>query len=356
MTYTPNFENKAFRRRAMLALKFVSRVSYKLHQPSWLSCRWIHHKDNLGKSGNPVSDYLKDLLLICVDERYEYKGDKKSCKKYIKNRKGIEFLKQQLGTNTQSKSRLLTDEIKSQLESGNFTYSDKGSRLYTPLQSFPKFQKHQLLSTNSYRYEYDIECCAATLIFQFARKCGMDLYLTALQEYIRNRTQIRQTLARDCEVNESHIKSLINILLFGGVIQYNPQHPNEIYYLFEGDKARIEYIKQHAFINQLKADIRTCWFYIKPHMSRRTCVDKRGIEKSIPINNKRKAGLYRDLERSILDVIRCHLERTNNKYLLEHDGFTCVNEIDRDQLINEIYLKTSFEIKLDMNILGSSLS
>jgi len=350
MTYTPNFENKAFRKRALLALKFVSRVSRKLNQPSWLSCRWIHHKDNLGKSGNPVSDYLKDLLLICVDQRYSYEGDKKFCKKYIRNRRGIRWLKQQLGP-TPTPMRTITDQQHEQLISGQFIYTDKSSRLNHSLQSMPRQQKHQMFVRYDYLYEYDVECCAPTLIHQYAQRCGMDLYLPALTEYISNRSEVRQRISQACEVSTDHIKSLIIMLLFGARIQYNPKYPNDIYFLFEGDQARIEYLRQDPYIDQLKKDIATCWTYIKPYVSDRTIKDKRGHTKSLAISSTRKSGIYRDLERSVGDIWRDYLQRHEIKYFSEHDGFTCDKEIDREDLANEVYIRTGFQVKFDLDIL-----
>lgn len=351
MTYTPNFNNQAFRKRALLALKFVGAVSHKLHKPSWLSCRWIHHKDNFGKSGNPVSDYLKDLLLICVDERYEYKGENKYCKKYIKNRKGILWLRQQLGCMPKP-TRQITDTQREELISGKFNYSIKSSRLNHAIQSIPKQQKHEIFIDYRYVYEYDIECCAPRLIHQFAQRCGLDLYLPALQEYIANRSQVRQRLALACEVSETHIKSLVIMLLFGARIQYNPTHPNDIYFLFKGDQARIDYMKQDPYISQLRKDIALCWCYIKPYVSNRTIKTSQGHMRSLPINSKRKSGIYRDLERSIGDVWREYLDKRDIRYFSEHDGFTCEREIDREELINEVYVRTGYEIKFDLNILA----
>jgi len=87
-------------------------------------------------------------------------------------------------------------------------------------------------------------------------------------------------------------------------------------------------------------------------MSKRTKTDKRGIERSIPINNKRKAGLYRDLERSVMNQVWDYLERNSVRHLKEHDGWTSDKPCDLDQIISEIKEKTGFSVRFQIEVIS----
>jgi hypothetical protein len=52
-----------------------------------------------------------------------------------------------------------------------------------------------------------------------------------------------------------------------------------------------------------------------------------------------------------LNIIKNYLDRTNNKYFLEHDGFTTQVQVNELELLDEIYQKTGFILELDMEIL-----
>jgi hypothetical protein len=48
----------------------------------------------------------------------------------------------------------------------------------------------------------------------------------------------------------------------------------------------------------------------------------------IPISSRQKWGVYFDLERQVLNEVREFLRETNNRHFLEHDGWSCENEIN----------------------------
>jgi hypothetical protein len=78
--------------------------------------------------------------------------------------------------------------------------------------------------------------------------------------------------------------------------------------------------------------------------------------RSLALSSKRKAGIYRDLERSVGDVWRRYLKRNQMRYFHEHDGFTCEREVDLNQLSNEIRDITGYEVKFDMNKITSDFT
>jgi hypothetical protein len=122
---------------------------------------------------------------------------------------------------------------------------------------------------------------------------------------------------------------------------------SDIYKMLNGDKARIDFLKQYEYLQQLRDDIKTCWDYIKPMLPVTYITDKNNKQRKLPISNKQKAGVYFDLERKVLNSIRDYLDNTNNKYFLEHDGFVCEREINKEDMSNWVYINTGYEIQLD---------
>jgi hypothetical protein len=173
----------------------------------------------------------------------------------------------------------------------------------------------------------------------------MDLYLVALTRYLEDRTSIREQLANQIELPVDAVKEVINALFAGAVISNNKD--SDIYHILNGDRARIEFLKQNEFITALRADIKTVWEYIRPTLQKRTKKTSKGTERLLPITSKQKWGVYFEQERRVLDVVKQYLNENNFKYFLEHDGWSCDREIDRDQLVNFIREQTGFMIKIE---------
>jgi hypothetical protein len=67
------------------------------------------------------------------------------------------------------------------------------------------------------------------------------------------------------------------------------------------------------------------------------------------MNSKRKWGVYFQLEQKVMAVVRTHLDITNNKYFLEHDGWTCQRAIDELAVEQAIKDLTGFTVKLNLD-------
>jgi hypothetical protein len=252
-------------------------------------------------------------------------------------------------------SRWAYKEFGDELSNRQFNYEDKANRLWHPLQSIKRAYKKPILAEAGLKYHYDIQCCAPTLIHQHAQKQQdpMDLYLFALRRYLKERTDIRQELAREMETDLRIVKVIVNALFCGARIGHNPDFA--ISQLLNNDPARIEFLKQNEFIKELVSDIKTCWLYIKPSMARRSITNRNNQEQMLPINSREKWMRYFELERQVVDAVRTYLDRTNNQYLLEHDGWACLREIDRHELENYIYEQTGYRVTLDVEIIKSGL-
>jgi hypothetical protein len=390
MNYTPNLNDPRTQKRVKKAIAFTNAFLSDIKSRGW-STRYIDKY--FGQQQHDLSNWLRTKLLICTNDRYA--KDTGVCKEYIKNSIGLNELvsllkpinsypsvsqvgpetKQNQATTTsvsqvpqtnsisvlQVTKDFIKEEFSKELKSKKFVYDDKSNRLWHDLQRVRKEYKQQIFSESGLKYQYDIECCAPTLIHQYSQMVPeivqdkkwiqgpMDLYLFALRKYLADRKTVRNELASEAEITYEQAKEIINALLMGAQLGHNQD--SDIYKLLKGDKARIEFLKQNEYLKQLRDDIKTCWDYIKPTLPMTYITDKNNKQRRLPISNKQKAGVYFDLERKVLNVSRDYLDRTNNKYFLEHDGFVCEKEINKEELLKWIYINTGFNIKLDQECL-----
>jgi hypothetical protein len=310
---------------------------------SW-STRYIDKY--FGQQTTDISKYLRKTLLICTDEFVRFNCSNPKCKEYRLNVEGVRSLRDTLKTNNIHYYPIVYDlaqaDHKKELESGNFKYNDKSNRLWHPLQRYRKQYRTKILADADYTHDYDIECCAPTLIHQYAQKCGMDEYLFALRKYLSDRTIIRNELANELELDSDASKEIINALFAGAILSKNKH--SDIYRILNGDIARIEFLKQHEFLTELREDIKTCWAYITPHLSRRR---NSSTNRLIKVTSKQKWNVYFELERCVLNSVRTYLDQKSNRCFLIHDGWTCEREVDRDELGDYVRTHTGYEIKFD---------
>jgi len=344
--YQPNFNDPRIISRCKLALGFACGVMSETKSHPW-STRYIDKF--FGKSNNPLSQYLRKTLLICTDEYYRFNSDDKNkCKEYRLNKEGVRSLRENLKIDNiqlyPSVAEVAKTDHLEELITGNFTYNDKSNRLWHPLQRYRKEYRTQILGNAGYLYDYDIECCAPSLIHQYAQHLGMDEYLFALRRYLNDRTQVREEISKEIELPIQAIKEIINALFAGAVISKNTE--SDIYHILNGDIARIEYLKQNEFLKELVSNIKICWSYIRPQMQKRTRLIN-GKERLLPLNARQKWNVYFELERLVLNSVRTYLDNNSYRYFLMHDGWSCNREIDRDELENYVRDNTGYEIKFD---------
>jgi len=358
MAYTPNFHDPRVQRRIRRAIGFVTGVVSTTEPQAW-STRYIDRW--LGSQRNQLSQYLRSQLLIETDSRWN--KDTGECKKYIQNTQGVQQLSAAVGLTTTQHNlypivvEAAEQEYQQELATGCFTYNDQSRRLWHPLQNFRRDAKQAVLERNGYQFHYDIESAAMTLIHQHSQQIPevvrdgvwlqgpMDLYLFALRDYLANRHQRRQDLAHAADIDTNTAKRIVNALLAGARLSTNPT--TEIFQLLNSDTARVRFLQQHDGLSALRADIKTCWDYIKPTMPRRSRTQANGRERMIPVTSRQKWGLYFDLERRVLNEIRDYLCESTNAHFLEHDGWSCQRSVDLPQLQQRIHERTGFRVEFE---------
>ena len=341
----PNFSDPRVQARLKHALGFVRGCFSETKARAWST---VYISKFLGQQQHSLGRWLRQQLLIVDNSAYSHIHGK--CKEYRLNLEGYEYVKSQL-TGTKPADEVLIKDyavktFEPELITKEFKYNDKSNRLWHPLQNVRKQSRSQLLAEHGMPFQYDIQCCAPTLILQYSQMCGNDLYLFALNQYLEDRQQIRERIARDAELPVEVVKVIINALFNGAQLGHNPT--SSIYQLLNGDSARIEFLKQDPYIIELRADIKTCWIYIQDYMPRKSRTTSKGNQKMIPINSRQKWSVYFDRERRVINSVRTYLDRTNNKYFLEHDGWTCMNEVDKFELEKQIKSDTNHTVRFEI--------
>jgi hypothetical protein len=258
------------------------------------------------------------------------------CKTYKLNLDGYHALCGAIGYEPKFKPSQALIET---LDTGDFKYETKGHRDYHPLQNLPKRIKRPLLASKGYRHEYDIECCAQTLLLQHAQRLGYTKPTPALDRYISDRTSVRSELMARTQLDSKTIKQILTALLNGSNL--SSWHTNSIFAYVNYNKEMIQFLKEDPYITEYITDVRGMWKAIRKHQS---------LRYKERFNAKMKSEMYRFLEESVRVVIQRHLKKTKNRAFVEHDGWSCQTAVDIARLSYEVKQQTGFVIKLDWTI------
>ena len=332
MTYTPNFNDPRIQRRIEQSLDWTN-TYLSQNKQHWLSQREIQRQ--FGSQSRPLGLYLRNMLLICVNPYYS-NLTASVCKTYKLNIEGYHTLCKAIGYEPKYTP---TTDIEQALNTGDFEYESKGHRDYHPIQNLPKRIKRPLLASKGYRHEYDIECCAQTLLLQHARQLGLKKATPALDLYIADRESIRSELKARTGLDSKTVKQIFTALLNGSSLSC--WYTNSIFAYVNYNREMIKHLKEDDFIQKYQQDVRAMWNQIRKNQ---------GLRYKERFNAKLKSGLYRQLEESVRVVIQRYLKKTKNRAFVEHDGWSCQTAVDTERLIYEVKQQTGFVIKLDWTI------
>jgi len=259
------------------------------------------------------------------------------CKRYRQRVESVKDLKQQLGLiNLEPAVKQATLD---QLATGQIEYKEQGHRLYHELQNYPKRVKRTILARAGYDYEYDIRCCAQTLILQHARQMGFAHPTPHLDQYIKDRTEIRQQLSEQLELDTQTIKKILHALLTGA--QISTRYNGNIYAYVNFNRFMINQLKQNTWIQQYQQELRLMWKFIR---------SKRSMNKGQRLNAKMKSEIYRELEAQVRKMIQRYLKKTKNQHFFEHDGWSARKAVDIRELVHNVKRTTGFVIGIDWTI------
>jgi hypothetical protein len=174
---------------------------------------------------------------------------------------------------------------------------------------------------------------------------GTGEFMPTIDEYIHNRKAIREKIAKDLEINVMTIKKIINAMFCGAYISTNLKY-SSIYKLLDYDDAKIMYMKENAWLQSLKQEIKQCWDYIKPNHKEYIRKTKNGKLRH-QLYAKDKWNIYFNLERQCLDHIQTYLTEHKVKSFLIHDGWHTNKSINITDLENYVYNNTGYLVTIE---------
>lgn len=338
-----NISDPRVYRRCKRALSFA--LSYtNPTNPKPLSTRVIDQY--FGHNGNPLSKYLRSLLLISADNHYNMVTGK--CKQYLRNEDGCKQLHQLLDPTTcittvqNEYVHNIVDEYSTELATGNFNYRDKSHRQWHPLQNIPSEHRKRELSRYGYSHIYDIRCAAPSIILHLARDLGVKLkHTSTIEYYIENRSTVRNNLARELQLSISDVKKLINMLFNGAPVGFRSDLATT--QLLRGDTRTIDLIKNNKFLQQLRSEIKICWHKLSNHQIDGEYVMQRSYHadgRKKRITSRDRWHVYFSYERHVMDSVTVYLDKQHARYLIEHDGWSSDIQIDLLELTEHVRSST----------------
>lgn len=341
MKYKPNFNDPRVQKRARLALQFATTALDKSVPHSW-STRYIDRY--FGQAQLDLSRWLRSQLLICIDPYWNIESG--VCKKYLRNPNGINYIKTCLNLKSTDIEFDLFDE---EVRTGKFEYEEQSNRQWHPLQRVPSTIRRPYMASHGYIYEYDLKACAPNLLLQYARRLGMAAATPHIEQYIQDRTEIRNLIAEQLNINPKIIKKIITALFAGAPLSHYPD--TEIFRLLNGNHQHIDILKE--VLGDLRQEIKSLWDTIKQYTERTYVTTSKGTQRLKPLTGRDKWNIYFQLEREVMDSVRTYLKRTKNKFFNEHDGWRCVDVVDTNMLRTYVRNQTGYVIELDMTICSS---
>lgn len=343
--FRPNLNDARVRKRLTNVLDWCS------YQLSTTSPEPVHHnklREIFGTASNPLSAYLRSNLLKPVGGYIV--GEQSQC--YLLNESGFEKLRV-LSQHMVTTSCAPRDKVYPELKTLTFTYKDQSQRYWHPLQNIKR--EHKASFWRGYLpFNYDIEACAPTILFQCALKAGIPPILLAnLKEYLDDRSAYRDHVAALCNLSKADAKRLINSLFNGARLAANFKYC-AAFRLMNGDEVAMKRLREDRKTRRLRANISTVWGRLElverqnqtPTFEQVLSGTAKPYQKKLKTSSQ-KWSYYFAKERQILDVIIEALRRAAIKHFTEHDGFRTDREIDADLIEAEVKLKTKFVIKLN---------
>lgn len=188
------------------------------------------------------------------------------------------------------------------------------------------------------RYDIDMDVAMPTIISQYAEDNFNSTTLN-IKNYINNKTEDRQRLAKKLDVDIQVIKKLFNMPFFGAVMPSVKQIKNSP--CIDGKPIKYKMLKLlgEDKINILRNDVDWCNYYNEVHK----------INSQFKKLGTTAHSVYFYFERQILDILL--FIYGDEDIIPIHDGFILTTEVDLNQLSKYVYIKTGFEVTFSQKLI-----
>lgn len=198
-------------------------------------------------------------------------------------------------------------------------------------------------------FDVDIENCHYNLLEQMCNRIGIKT--PCINHYVRNKKQVRKEIASTLQCSEEQAKVVLIALIYGSNLS-----PRGVLKKLGIDTSKVT-IKD-TWISKLAQEITHVRRYVIEDYTARTrgsckikndagmIVNTRTENGECVKESKLLAHLLHGAESLILQHIISFLG--DNVVLLQHDGVTCPNPVDTDELSDYIAEKTGYRVQFDI--------
>lgn len=195
-------------------------------------------------------------------------------------------------------------------------------------------------------WDYDLQNAHFSIFSAWAKKLGHAT--PVVDEYVRNKTQIRVLLKDHCQANLEDIKQCLISLMYGAPLNANPDFARIPQILGETEA---KLFISNPFVKSLKQEISAIGKYIvnDTYTSRGCYVNAMGIE---PSNIAGATGKFKLLSHALQGVEALALKTVVDQHrqdilLCMHDGWVSRTQLDCKQLQDSIFRATGFDLGIE---------
>jgi hypothetical protein len=195
-------------------------------------------------------------------------------------------------------------------------------------------------------WDYDLQNAHFSIFSAWAKKLGHAT--PVVDEYVKNKAQIRRELTEHCQSNLNDIKQCLLALLYGAPLNANPKFASIPRHL---GVAEAKLFINHPFVRSLKQEISFIGKYIveDTYTSRGCYVNAMGIE---PPNIGGKTAKFNLLSHALQGVEALTLktvvaQHSQDILLCMHDGWVSRTKLDCNQLQDSIFRVTGFDLGIE---------
>ena len=195
-------------------------------------------------------------------------------------------------------------------------------------------------------WDYDLQNAHFSIFSAWAKKLGHAT--PVVDEYVRNKTQIRELLKDHCQSNLDDIKQSLISLMYGAPLNANPDFASIPKRL---GVAEAKLFISHPFVKSLKKEISSIGKYIvNDTYTKRGCyVNAMGIEPANIAGAKAKFNLLSHALQGVeaLALKTVVSEHQQDILLCMHDGWVSRTKLDCKQLQDSIFRATGFDLGIE---------
>lgn len=351
-SYKPNLNDPRVRQRVQAVLQWCRPM---LGQKRAKPINSATLRKIFGNTSQPFGRWLRSNLLMQVGG---YEVGKASYSYYL-NEAGYEKVCALVAVSSQTSVEVAA-ELFGPIISGDIVpeYRDSGTRRYHPIQNVRREDRKKAFAGRGW-FDYDIDACAATLVYQYAAKHFKRTYLDATSPFpavarlISEKTETRYLVMALCGISLEAAKELLQSIFFRAPL--TPHSRCSIYRLLGEDRVRLERLKQNSFIKELVVDLRKMWRYatLADQHERATLLISEGrYFPQTRATSAHRYAIYLRLERKVMDAIHSWFGSEQFPGILMHDGFLSKLDVETRDLALYVEQKTGYQIKLKKERLG----